>query len=160
MIDLYSEENLSKIKKKYNLCLSWIFSFVFSFITGEAFFILFSIYKYRILFIVLACIYAILTIFPIIYLIDKKSFYSVLQDEYTAILKSESTVVRCKILSFSNKPITMHDSTMAYEIFIKEDFKESVVYLSNIFDLDFLSENKEITLFTNFGYIRGYQDEN
>ena len=160
MIDLYNEEGLSKIKKKYNWCISCIWSFAFSFVAGEAFFIIFSMYKYRVLFIVLACIYAILTIFPIIYFMDKKSFYSVLQSEYLAILKSESTIVKCKILSFSKKAITMHDSSMAYEIFIKEGFNESVVYLSNIFDLDFLSEGKEITLLLNFGYIRGYEDEN
>ena len=160
MIDLYNEETLSTIKKKYNLCISWIWAFAFSFITGEAFFIIFSMYKYRILFIVLASIFALLTIFPIIYFVDKKSYYSKLQDEYTAVLNSESETIRCKIVSFSNRPMTMNDSTMAYEIFIQVDDKQSVVYLSNIFDLDFLSEGKEITLLTNFGYIRGYQDEN
>ena len=160
MIDLYNNENLNVIKKKCNWCFSWIVSFVFSFLTGEAFFIIFSFYKYRILFIVFACLFALLTIFPIIYFIDKKSYYSTLIEEYIAILNSESETIRCKIVSFSNKAMTMNDSTQAYEIFIETGEKQSVIYLSNIFDLDFLNEGKEMTLLVNFGYIRGYQNEN
>ena len=159
MIDLYSEEDLSIIKRKYNYVLSWIWTFLFALITGEALFIFLSIYKYRILYAVFSSIYGVILVSLFIYFMDKKSFYSTLQDEYTAILNAEQITYVGEIISVTEKPITMNDSTTAYELLIKIDDKEKALYLSGIFDTEFIKLNQKVTLSTCFDYIRGYQYE-
>ena len=159
MIDLYNEQSLSIIKKKYHFSLSWMWTFVFSFLTGEAFFIILATYELMILFIVLASIYGLIITFLFIYFTDRRKYYDTLLDEYTAILYQEPQEIRCEILKVGEKPITFNDSTLAYEVVVKIDDKEKVVYQSNIFDAGEIKEAKEVTLYLCFNYIRGISYE-
>lgn len=160
MIDLYNEQNLSDIKKKYNFSLSWMLTFIFSFVTGEALFIVLASYELMVLFIVLACIYGLVIAFFFIFFADRRKYYSVLQDEYTAVLYQEPEEIVCQIISIAEKPITFNDSTLAYEVTIKVEDKEKIIYLSNIFDRDEIIEGKTATLYVCFNYIRGIKYEN
>ena len=160
MIDFYNEQNLSDIKKKYNFSLSWMMTFLFSFLTGEALFIVLANYELMILFIVLACVYGLAITFLFIYFTDRRKYYSVLLDEYTAILYQEPEAIKCTITNVSEKPITLNDSTLAYEVTIKIDDKEKIVYLSNIIDNTELKTDQEVTLYICFNYIRGISYDN
>ena len=93
-----------------------------------------------------------------IFFLSKFLFFSRLENEYHTLLNSEESIIECEILECSSFLTTLPDKSRCYEVLIKKDDKETIYYLSEIFNREEIKLGKCCLAFS-YDYIKGYQYE-
>lgn len=157
---LYKEEDLLKIRKSINLYrLIYILSIVFIFVC-VALGLIFSSYYHKLLAMIICSIVNIVSFIISVFFASKCSYYKHLHFEMINLLESTSTKEKDLILSISEKPITLADGSMCYEIVVKNETGQKYLYLSEIFDRNLLKINHTYLLSISFDYIVEIDYEN
>lgn len=139
---LYNQEDYFKITKKKNAHLFFIFLLAFLFVATLIVFILISSFKTKTLFSVLSSIIELAIAVFLIFFIDKYFYLKRLHNEYLYLLNNKNHIVKCEVLACSDFLTTLPDKSRCYEVMVKVEDKQSIYYLSEIFNRD---ETKEGT---------------
>ena len=155
---LYNEIDLNKLtkSKKRNLLLMILFFALF--VISLVAFLLLSSYKNRILFSILASVIGLCFVLVAIYFVYRFAYLKRLVTEYSTLLGSSGTSVNCEILECSNFLTTLPDKSRCFEVLVKVNDKESIYYLSEIFDREDFKPGK-CKILVSYDYIKGYQYE-
>ena len=158
MTYLYTKSGLKEIEKmrKTNLLLT-IFSIVFAMIS-LVIFLFVANYRTRLLFSILSSVITLIFVFLFIYFLSKFLYLKRLSFEYSYLLKSESSTIKCEVLKCSDFLTTLPDKSRCYEVMIKKDDKEVIYYLSDIFDINEIKEGN-CSLVIYIDYLKGYRYE-
>lgn len=159
MEKLYNNEGLkelNKIRKKYRI-LFYAF-FVFTLIAILVF-VLVSTYQLRTLYSVLCSIIATTSTIFAIYFFIVNRFYKRQIENYTILKDGESQTTVIEFVDISEKPMTLSDKSMAYEVKVKNKKGNKTFYLSNLFDNSIFVPGKEYKIQVLYDYIVGYEDE-
>lgn len=155
---LYNQDDLNILLKKTKQ--SFILFIVFLSLTVVALllFIFLSSYELKVLFQIVGSIVVILFGGLSIYFLDRNLFFKRTATEYVSILKEEGNLISVTISSVSNKPITLADKSVVYEIICEEGKKSKTIYLSYLFEPNF-EMGKKYCIKTAFNYVKDYYEE-
>ena len=158
MTYLYNDSDLNELTKakKKNLFLSLMFFILF--VISLAVFIVVSSYKTRILYSIISSFVGFGFIVFAIFFLAKFLYLRRIESEYQTLLNGEEAVVKCEILECSDFLTTLPDKSHCYEVLTKKDEKESIYYLSEIFEREDIKPGK-CKLVISYDYIKGYQHE-
>lgn len=158
MINLYSEEELNKLHSKIKFLKILYILIAILFVVGEFLLIFFASYFLKGLYMAFVSVLAIVSIFGFIYFFDKRRYLLIIYSEFATILNSKSSKKKVAVIKSGTKAITLADSSCVYEIIYKDRDKQQIIYLSNIFENNFV-EGKNYTILESCGYIVGYKNE-
>ena len=154
----YNQEDYLKIdkQKKTNLLLIIILSVLFVVILLTAIFV--SNYKTRFIFSLVTSLVEFVIVVFLIYFVSKYLYLKRIKNEYFILLESKDKVIRGEILEISDFLTTLPDRSRCYEVMVKVDDKETVYYLSMIFDREYLKVGP-CELIVSSDYIKGVKYE-
>ena len=154
----YNQEDYLKIdkQKKVNILLIIIMCVLFVAILLTAIFV--SNYKTRFIFSLVTSLVEVVIVVFFIYFIGKYSYLKRIKNEYFILLESKDEVIRGEILEVSDFLTTLPDKSRCYEVMVKVDDKETIYYLSMIFDREYLNEGS-CELLVSSDYINGVKYE-
>ena len=155
---LYNDEDLLKIykEKKTNM---WLFIlFIGLFVASTLTFTFVSNYFTRTLWSIIASVVGSIFVALFIFFLAKFVYLKRTYNEYQILLTSEGKNVRCEILECSSFITTLPDKSRCHELLTKKDDKETIYYLSEIFDTSDFKPGKAV-INVAFDYVKGYQYE-
>lgn len=155
---LYNEKDLNEIikLKKRNLFLVILFFVLFA--ASLVVFLVVSSYKYRILFSILASVIGLALALFAIYFFYRLMYLKRIETEYSVLLSSDDTSINCEILECSDFLTTLPDKSRCYEVLVRTKDKDSIYYLSEIFDKEEFKPGM-CKILVSYDYIKGYQYE-
>ena len=158
MTSLYNKEGLLRIEKekKMNLYLLILFSALF--VISLMLFIVFSAYKTKTLFTILACVADSIFVIFVVLFASKFVYLKRVANEYKTLLESKEEIIHCEILECSKFITTLPDKSRCHEVLVKKDDKESIYYLSELFEIDDIKPGKCV-ISISYDYLKGYQYE-
>lgn len=155
---LYNEEDLQKIEKEKKANM-WLFIlFIVLFVGSTLTFILVSNYYTRTLWSIIASVVGSICISLFIYFLAKFIYLKRVFTEYHTLLTSSGKNVKCEVLECSDFITTLPDKSRCYELLTKKDEKETIYYLSELFDPTIFKAGK-IVINVSYDYVKGYQYE-
>lgn len=159
MTFLYNDNDLLEIakSKKRNLFLSLMFFTLF--VISLIIFVIVSTYQTRVLFSIISSVVGFGFVAFGIFFLSKFSYLKRLENEYQTLLTSEEKTIKCEILECSDFLTTLPDKSRCYEVLTKAEDKETIYYLSEIFNRDDFKPGK-CKIVVSYDYIKGYQYEN
>ena len=159
MTYLYNEEGLNQINKEKKTNM-WLFAlFVFLFVVSTIVFILVSTYETKVVFSIISSVVGSIFVVVAIFFLSKYLYLKRLSFEYETLYTSENKKIQCEILECSSFITTLPDKSKCYEVLIKCNDRESIYYLSNIFDNELIKPGKCLIVVSH-DYLKGYQYEN
>ena len=155
---LYNEEDLLKIKKEKKVCAWLLATFVALFVIALTVFLIVSKYQTRLLFSILASVTCSIVVIFIMFFSFKFVYLKRVVNEYQTILEGENQNIRLEILECSEFITTLPDKSRCYEVLTKKDDKETIYYLSELFDIDEIKPGKCV-IAVSYDYLKGIQYE-
>ena len=155
---LYNEEDLLKIKKEKKVCAWLLATFVALFVIALTVFLIVSKYQTRLLFSILASVTCSIVVIFIMFFSFKFVYLKRVVNEYQTILEGENQNIRLEILECSEFITTLPDKSRCYEVLTKKDDKETIYYLSELFDIDEIKPGKCV-ISVSYDYLKGIQYE-
>ena len=153
---LYNESDLNELTRMKKRNLFIFFIFVFLFVASLTIFIVVSSYKTRLLFSILSSVSGFIFVAFMIFFLSKYFYLRRVENEYRTLLESKETIIKCEVLECSEFLTTLPDKSRCYEVLIKKDDKETIYYLSELFDT---IKPGKCRLVISYDYIKGYQYE-
>ena len=155
---LYNEQDLLKIKKEKKVCACLLATFVALFVIALTIFLVVSRYQTRILFSILSSVVCSGFIVFVIFFSFKFAYLKRVVNEYQIILDSEDKKISLEILECSSFTTTLPDKSRCYEVLTKKDDKETIYYLSELFNPSEIKPGKCV-ISAVYDYLKGYQYE-
>lgn len=155
---LYNEEDLQKLykEKKTNM---WLFVlFIVLFVASTLTFTLVSNYHSRTLWSIIASVVGSIFVALFIYFLAKFIYLKRTYSEYQTLLTSTGKNIKCEILECSDFITTLPDKSRCYELLTKKDDKETIYYLSELFDTSIFKSGRAV-INVSYDYVKGYQYE-
>ena len=155
---LYTEEDLQKLykEKRTNMWLFILFALLF--VASTLTFTFISNYFTRTLWSIIASVVGSIFIIFFIYFLAKFVYLKRTYDEYHTLLTSDGKNIKCEILECSTFITTLPDKSRCYELLTKKDDKETIYYLSELFDTTDFKPGK-VVINVSYDYVKGYQYE-
>ena len=158
MTSLYNEQDLLKIKKEKKVCAWLLATFVALFVIALTVFLIVSKYQTRLLFSILASVVCSGFVVFVVFFSFKFVYLKRVANEYQTILEGEEKKISLEILECSSFTTTLPDKSRCYEVLTKKDDKETIYYLSELFDIDVIKPGKCV-ISVSYDYLKGYQYE-
>ena len=155
----YNQEDYQKLLKQKKLNLLFIIGFAILFVLVLVGLIIASSYKTRMLFSIITSVIELTVVVFILFFIGKYLYLRRISNEYKILLESNPTYINCTILACSDFLTTLPDKSRCYEVLIQKEDKQSIFYLSEIFDRENIKlENCEISISNDYIVGVKYED--
>ena len=155
---LYNEQDLLKIKKEKKICAWLLATFVALFVIALTIFLVVSKYQTRLLSSILSSIVCSGFVVFIVFFSFKFVYLKRVVNEYQTILEGEDKKISVESLECSSFTTTLPDKSRCYEVLTKKDDKETIYYLSELFDPSEIKPGKCV-ISVAYDYLKGYQYE-
>lgn len=157
---LYVEEDFTLVKKYVRISrILYISFFALIVICLTLGLVLSNYYTKGTAMIICSIINALLIVFAVFF-IAKTRKYKHIRYEYENLINEPSNEITCEVLSISEKPISLADSSMCYEIGVLIGKTNKTYYLSEVFDPSILKIGERYVLKVAFDYIVEFNHEN
>ena len=154
----YNQEDYLKLNKQKNLNLILIIGLSVLFVAVLLVSIFISNYKTRFIFSLITSLIDFIIVVFLIYFVGKYIYLKRINNEYFTLLESNDEIVKCEILEVSDFLTTLPDKSRCYEVMVMAEDKQSVYYLSEIFDRESIKTGY-CELSVNSDYIKGVKYE-
>ena len=132
----YNQEDYQKLLKQKKINLLFVIGFVILFVLVLTGLIIASSYKTRMLFSIIASVIELIVVVFTLFFTGKYLCLKRLSNEYKVLLESKEDTIKCTVLACSDFLTTLPDKSRCYEVLIQSEDKQSIFYLSEIFDRD------------------------
>ena len=154
----YNQEDYLKLNKQKNLNLILIIGLSVLFVAVLLVFIFVSNYKTRFIFSLITSLIDFIIVVFLIYFVGKYLYLKRINNEYFTLLESNDEIVKCEVLEVSDFLTTLPDKSRCYEVMVMVEDKQSVYYLSEMFDRESIKTGY-CELSVNSDYIKGVKYE-
>ena len=158
MKNLYTEEGLLTIDKQKKTCVFLLSLFVTFFVASLTVFLVVSKYQTRILWSIIAGVVDSIFVAFVIFFSCKFVYLKRIDNEYCTLLEIKGDNIRCEILECSEFITTLPDKSRCYEVLTIKDEKETIYYLSEIFDREEVKPGKCV-ITVAYDYVKGIEYE-
>lgn len=155
MAELYNEKDLLNLEKSKKNILILVIAFALLFAISLLVFILVSTYKTRVVFSIISSVICVVFAIFAAFFAFKRAYFKRICNEYNTLLKEETKEIEGEVLECSSFLTTLPDKSRCYEVLFKTEGKESIFYLSEIFDREELKSGK-CKIYVSFDYVKGY----
>lgn len=157
---LYTESDFALIKKYIRINRFLYISFLALIAACLTLGLVLSDYYTKGTAMVICSIINVLLIIFVVFFVAKTRKYKHIRYEFENLINEPTTEIACEVLSISERPISLADASMCYEVVVSIEKTKKTYYLSEVFDPSIIKCGERYVLKVAFDYIVEFNHEN